>query len=235
MRKILWLPLLTAVCGFSSLHADLTIVQHVDGMGQNLDTTMMFKAGRTRVDSPATSMIMDLKTGEIMTLMHAQKSYMKIPSQMAQMAMDAMKQSPNASKEGGMTLTPTGKKDTISGYAAEEYTATIAGTKMTMWLTKGVPNYASVLKEMSAAFAQGPMAAMMKGIGLDMAALPGFPVRTVNEMQPGQTVTSTVLSVSTSPIADSEFAIPAGYTQMTMPSFNPPTPPAPDGGKPASQ
>jgi hypothetical protein len=236
MRKIFWLPLLTAVCCLTSLHADLTIVQHVDGMGQNMDTTMMFKAGRTRVDaSPQTSMIMDLKSGEMISLMHAQKSYMKIPSQMAQMAMDAMKQSSGTAKSG-MALTPTGKKDTISGYPAEEYTATIAGMKMTMWLTKAVPDYANLLKQMSDAFAQGPMAVMMKGIGLDMAALPGFPVRTVNELQPGQTVTSTVLSVSSKPIPDSEFDVPADYKQMTMPNFGPPTQPAaPDSGKPASQ
>jgi hypothetical protein len=35
-------------------------------------------------------------------------------------------------------------------------------------------------------------------------------------------MTSTTLSVSTKPIPDAEFEIPAGYTELKMPSLTPP-------------
>ncbi len=222
MKKSLIALLLTSVCLLPNLFADLTIVQKVDGMGQVMESTTKIKGGRTRIDaSPATSIIMDLKTGEMISLMHTQKSYMKIPSQMAQAALAGMKKM-QGDQAAAPSIVPTGKKDTISGYAAEEYTYNQAGMKMSLWLTKALPDYATVLKEMGEAFSQGPMAAMMKNFGLDFGALPGFPIRTVNELQPGQTITSTVVSVSTQTIPDSAFDIPTDYKVMTMPSLTPP-------------
>jgi hypothetical protein len=227
MRKILWLPLLAAVCGLSSLHADITIVQHVDGMGQNMVGATMFKAGRIRVDyapfkpgqtragaSPATSVIADLKTGEVIKMTPPRKTYTKTTP-------DAMSQSTGTTSDGGApSLKPTGKKATVSGYEAEEYTVAVSGVKMSMWLTKAIPDYAAVvgqMAEMSAAFSEGPLAATLKSVGMSMEPLPeGFPVRTVYEFAPGQTVTSTVLSVSTKPIPDFEFEVPAEYKEINI-------------------
>jgi hypothetical protein len=212
MRKILLLTLLTAVCGFTSLRADLTIVQRVDEKGMSRENSVMFKEGHARFDmSPAASMIWDIKSGELVKLVHAKKSYIKIPT-------DGM--SPATPKDGGLALTPTGKKDTISGYAADEYAGTISGTKATVWLTKAGPDDAGLIKEMSAFY------------GMDLAALPGFPVRIVYESAPGETFSATLLSVTPKPIADSVFVIPADYKPMSAPV---PTPPAPDTAKPASQ
>ena len=66
------------------------------------------------------------------------------------------------------------------------------------------------------------MAAMRQSYGLDMANLPGFPIRTVNELQPGQIITTTVESINTKPLADAEFQIPAGYKEISMPTLTPP-------------
>ena len=62
----------------------------------------------------------------------------------------------------------------------------------------------------------------MQSYGIDPATLPGFPVRTVLEISPGQTMTRTVVSVNTQPIADAEFEIPAGYQAMATPVLTPP-------------
>lgn len=223
------LPLLALLASLAlgpTLHADLMITQQVEGMGQNMESTTKIKGSKTRVDaSPATSIIMDLKSGDMISLMHSQKKFMKIPSQMTQAAFDGMKKMQGG--KGGLTPTPTGKKDVISGYASEEYTSTVAGTKITLWLTKALPDYQQVLKEMGVAFSQGPMAAMMKNLGVDFTTLPGFPIRTVNEIQPGQSMTTTVTSVSIKPLPDSDFEVPADYQAMTMPSLTPPAAAAP--------
>lgn len=209
---------LFAVAG--NVRADLTIVQKIEGMGQSLENTAKFKGDKTRVDAAPTTLIMNLKTGEMTRLIPESKTYMKVPVEVEQAAIDSMK------KTGGdptdkPQLVPTGKKDTISGFAAEEYACTIAGTRLSLWLTKALPDYEKALKEMSVAFNQGPMAGLMQSYGLDMASLPGFPIRTVNESQPGQTVTTTVVSVNTKPLADSEFEVPADYKELTMPTLTP--------------
>lgn len=243
MRTFLCLSILSAVCGVASLRADLTIVEHVDGIGQTRDATMMVKAGRTRVDpSPGVSLITDIASGETISLLHAQKMYTRFHT--AQAAILAM-ELPNMPQNGGISLTPIGRKETIGGYASDEYTCTphlpanvsekhwtaAAGMKTTLWLSKSVPDYASILQEMSAFYVEGPLAPRLKSLfGSDLAALPGFPVRIVYEFQPGQAVTSTVVSISNKPIADSEFDIPVDYTPT--PTFSHPAPPALHGAKP---
>ena len=216
------------VLGVAGARADLTIVQKVEGMGQDMENTSRFKAGKTRVDtSPGTSLIMDLKTGEMINLMHAPKTFIKVSSAMAQAAIDSMKQSQGGAPEAKPALTATGKKETISGFAADEYTCNVAGVKMTLWLTRALPDYAAVLKEMTGALGQGPMGPLMQSGGIDVAALPGFPVRTVLEIQPGQTMTRTVVSVSTKPVPDADFEIPPGYKQVEVPVLTPPAAAAP--------
>lgn len=216
--------LLAASCFLAlsgAVRADLTIVQKIDGAGQNLESTTKFKDNRTRVDAtPGSSIIMDLKSGDIISVMHTQKSYMKISGAMAQQAMEQMKKMQGEQKEKPQFVA-TGKKETISGYPAEEYTATVAGSKMSFWLTKALPDYQSALKQMSAAFSQGPMAGMMQSLGLDLNALAGFPIRIVQDAG-GQKMTSTVTSVSTKPIAETEFAVPAGYKEINMSTLTPP-------------
>ncbi len=119
-------------------------------------------------------------------------------------------------------LIATGRRDTVSGFAADEYTCTVAGVKMSLWLTKALPDYAAVLKEMNGTLSQGPMGPLLQSDGIDAANLPGFPVRTVLEIQPGQTMTRTVVSVSTQPVADAEFEVPADYKEMSVPVLTPP-------------
>lgn len=211
-----WLAAAGSVC------ADLTVVQKIEGMGQSMESTARFKGSKTRIDTaPGTSLLMDLKSGDMVQLTQSQKTFLKVPGQFTQAAIDSVKKAAGDNPEKAQ-LAPTGKTETISGFAAEEYTCTIAGTHLALWLTRALPEYDKALKEMSAAFSQGPMAAMMQSYGLDMASLPGFPVRTVNEMQPGQTLTTTVVSVSTKPLEDSEFAVPADYKEISMPTLTPP-------------
>ena len=203
--------------------ADLTVVQKVEGMGQAYENTSLFKDGKTRVDtSPGTSLIMDLKTGETISLNRPQKTYLKISGDMARAAIASLQKTQEEHPDARSPLTATGKKDNISGYEAEEYTCTVAGVQMSLWLTKALPDYQEALKELSEGFKQGPMATLMQNYHFDLSTLPGFPVRTVLEVQPGQTMTRTVVSASTQPIADAEFQVPADYKEISAPTLTPP-------------
>ena len=203
--------------------ADLTVVQQVNGMGQAYENTSKFKGGKTRVDtSPGTSLIMDLKTGETISLNHPQKTYLKISGEMARAALASVQKMQNEHPDTRSPLTPTGRRETISGYEAAEYTCTIAGVKMSLWLTKALPDYEAALKELSAGFSQGAMAATMQNYGFDMSSLPGFPVRTVLEIPPDQRMTRTVSAVSTQPIPDAEFRVPDDYKEVAGTTLTPP-------------
>ena len=221
--KILNLAFSLCLLGTTAARADLTIVQQVNGMGQAYENTSRFKEGKTRVDtSPGTSLIMDLRTGETISLNHPQKTYLKISGEMAKAALATVQKMQSDQPETHSPLTATGKQENISGYAAEEYTCTIAGVKMALWLTRALPDYEAALKELSAGFNQGAMAATMRSYGFDMSTLPGFPVRTVLEIPPDQTMTRTVVSVSTQPVPEAEFQIPADYKEVAATTLTPP-------------
>ncbi len=218
--------LLAAACFLAVLassRADLTIVQTIEGLGQTPTRSVTkYKDGKTRMDvAPGSTIIMDAKTGDTISLLHAQKRYLKAPAGVVKAAVDNLNGMLPKAGQTKAELVATGKKEMIAGYPAEEYTANVAGAKITLWLTTAIPDYEKVSRELGAAFREGPLAAMSQNFGLDLSNLPGFPVRQVNELQPGQTVTATLVSVSSEPVPDADFEIPAGYEAIATPELTP--------------
>src|ERR1043166_9080460 len=107
--------------------ADFTIVQMVEGKGQNHEVTLKVKGDKIRMEAtPQMTMIVDGKTGDTITLMNTQKRIVRISGDKAKAIAEI------AAKYGGTTnekakLVATGKKMTINGYEAEEY---VADTKL---------------------------------------------------------------------------------------------------------
>ena len=221
-----WIALSTA--GVAGARGDLTFVQKVEGFGRTMETTTRYKDGQTRLDvTPGgTSTLVNAKTGETIALQHERKNFVRVPGTVVQAAVDSIeKQPPPKADAGGQpavpTLRPTGRKDTISGCAAEEYKAEAGDARLVLWLTHDLPDYARAMEDFSDIYRQGPLAAMNRTGFVDMTRLPGFPVRIVNETGRGAALTSTVTSVSVQPIDDEVFKVPAGYQEITMPA--PPT------------
>ena len=220
--KALFLAAVSCLLGAPALRADLTIVQKIEGLGQVTESVTKYKDGKTRMDvTPGATIIMDSKTGETISLMPAQKRYFKAPADVVKAAVEGMRGEHASAADGKPQLVPTGRKETVAGYPAEEYSATVAGSKIALWLTRDIPNYEQASRELGAAFKQGPLAAMSQNFGLDLANLPGFPVRQVKELQPGQTITATLVSLSTEPIPDADFAVPADYQAVVTPELTP--------------
>lgn len=209
----------------ATARADLLITQKVEGMGPApMEMTTRVKGDKMRVDPTSEmSMIVDVKTGDMINLMHSQKAYLKISGDMAKSMMEQMKQGQSATAAAKPDLKPTGKKETINGYACDEYAGTMNGMKLSFMLTKALPNYESALKQLADSAKNGPLAQQTQAMGMDFGTLPGFPLRTSMDMG-GQKMTSTVTNVSTAPLPDSEFVLPAGYKEISMPSLTPPTP-----------
>ncbi|MDP9291842.1 MAG: DUF4412 domain-containing protein [Verrucomicrobiota bacterium] len=202
---------------------DMVIVQHVDGMGQHSDMSIKIKGSLVRTDvSPEVSTITDGDSGEVTTLMHQQKMYMKIPASQTQELMKNMQKetAPGSSPAGAPKLQPTGVKEKVNGYDTEKFSTEIAGMKMYYWIAKDFPNYVNVLAQFSR-LQQGGLGAMAKGMSPDPSTFGGMPVKTEVAMG-AQKITSTLVSVKEESVDEKEFLLPADYKAMSVPSFGKP-------------
>jgi uncharacterized protein DUF4412 len=201
-------------------HADLTITQQIQKEGPpqeaSVTMTLKIKEGKMRLDlNPKVSSIVDLKTGDMISLLHQQKLAMTIPGAVIKSLQEAHAQ--EVAKTVGdnpVAPKPTGRKETISGYACEEFETTANGMNVHLWLTKDLPNGEKLLSELSTLAGADPF----RGLTKDQQ-LPGFPIRTVVDAKAlGKTIV-TVVKVSESPVVDSEFVVPDGYRPMQAPAL----------------
>jgi hypothetical protein len=231
MRNALALLSIT-LFGFTfSTHADLTIVQHVDGAGQNSDTTVKIKGDRERIDLPSKpSEIIDGKSGQMIHLMNDRKSFVKISADQVKAAAETIGKDNGVGKPAPK-LTPTGRKETINGYETEEFTFQTPQYKASFWVAKSYPDGAGILKEM-----QAPMSGAWtpSNMGMpDYTDFPGLPMRTVISMGNNQ-MTTTIVSIKKDPINAAEFEIPKDFQDLTKTAGAPPARAANAGGSPSA-
>ena len=210
----------------SSARADLTIVQRVDGVGQNGEVTVKIKGDKERVDAPSQpTRIIDGKSGEMTDLMNDKKSYVKISA--AQIKAASASMNLNADKKSDAPkLTPTGKKDTINGYETEEYSYETPMFKASFWIANKYPGAADILKQM-----QAPIAGAWKpsNMGMpDYTDFSGLPLKTVISVGPNQVVT-TIVSIKQDSLNAGDFEIPKDFQELKKPiqSTSPGESPAP--------
>src|SRR5438093_1307863 len=86
----------------SCVRADLVIVQKVEGGAQSGEMTMKIKGDKARTDfSPAASAIIDAATGDVITLRHDRKSFIRITAAAAKELAQRMKKT--EAENGGDT------------------------------------------------------------------------------------------------------------------------------------
>lgn len=199
--------------------ADLTIVQKLetpDGDKVTGDITIYAADSKTRVDmGKEMSTISDDATKKVTTLMHSQKMAMEMPATVV----EQMKQQMEASGANDLTaesFKSTGRKETINGFACEEYEFTVNGQKIASWFAKELKekgDIADAFKKLSSS--SNPMAASMA----QFDAMPGVPIRTEVMMPGSGKTTITVQSISTDAIPAGVFAVPSEYRSMEMPAI----------------
>jgi hypothetical protein len=189
----------------------------------NGTVTTQIKGNKIRVDMPATqqgamSTIMDLDSGDSVTLLHQQKVAMKVPGA----AIKQMAQKMKEARASAVTNAPpptfrdTGKIENVSGYDTEIYSwSSPDGANQTVWVAKNYPNYAKIKVQMDK-LNNSPVARISKGTAPDVSNLPGMVIKTQMEMN-GQKVTSTLVSVHEESVDASIFETPKDYQEMTQP------------------
>ena len=214
MRNFLLRCLAIGFAFLCSARADLTIVQRVEGVGQNGNVIVKIKGDKERVDAPSQpTRIIDGKTGEMTDLMNDRKSFVTISA--AQIKAAAASMNLNADKNSaGSKLTPTGKKETISGYETEEYAYETPQFKASFWIANKYPGAADILKQM-----QTPISGAWKpsNMGMpDYTDFSGLPLKTVISVGENQVVT-TIVSIKQEALNASEFEIPKDFQPLKQP------------------
>ncbi len=203
-------------------HADLVLQQNIQSGMINGTVTTRIKGNKIRMDMPSTpqgsmSTIVDLNSGDSITLLHQQKIAMKMPgAEIKQMAESMKKARANAGTNAPPAFHDTGKTEKVGNFDAEVYTwSDPEGAKQTVWVAKNYPNSAKIKVQMDK-LNHSPVGELSKGLSPDISALPGVVVRTQTEMS-GQNVTSTLISAKEETVAPSVFEVPGDYQQMTQP------------------
>jgi|ERR1700686_2211437 len=194
--------------------ADLTIVQNVEGGGTVSVITIKLKGDKARMEAAQMTTIMDGKTSDVLTLMNAQKKFVRISGDKAKAIAEM------ASKYSGTTaekpkLTATGRKETINGYETEEYVSETPKLKASYWIAPKYPDGAAIIKQLQAA-TPTLWNDIAKGM-LDYHDLPGIALRTKIKMG-SKDITSTITSIRQDPLSDAEFSPPADFQELKIPN-----------------
>lgn len=212
------LPLFTALlCSFATASADFIMTQKVDAMGQQNTITMKIKGDQIRVDvNPQISNIVNGATGEITTLIHAQKTVLKLNGEQVKAMTQAIASQAGTASDAKPEIKATGKKDKINGYDAEEYTVTHGNTVSHAWIAKDYPNGKAVLDALNA-MNKGPLKEIVGTGAVDASVFPGLPIKTVVESNGRPATTVLLESVKEETIDPAEFTVPADYKSMELP------------------
>jgi hypothetical protein len=196
--------------------ADLIIVQKVEGGGQSGEQTIKIKGDKSRSDlAQPVSMITDGATGEMTTLMHTGRTFLKVSAaQTAAMMEQLQKLRPSAEPT---KLQPTGKKEKIGEYACDIFTANLGAITVTYWVAKDFPNYPAVLAQLEK-FQAGAVSAMGKGLMPELKDFPGMMIKTEMDMGGKKTIT-TLVSAKEENVDPAIFKIPAGYKETASPAL----------------
>jgi len=227
--KARFCSLFALIAAIASARADLTVVQTVDAPGASANQiTIYTKGDKMRMDTaPQVSTIVDGKTGEIVTLMKDQKCAVRISAEKMKAAADMIKKFTD--KDGSTELAkpkPTGRKETIRGYEAEEYVVDRGALKASYWLAPKYPDGAAILRQLQAV--KSEMWNSVNPNETNLHDFPALPIRTVVDMR-GTKMTTELVSVKQDLLPDATFAIPADYREVKGPEMLLPGQSAPAG------
>ncbi len=210
---------LVAICGLPlvliSSRADVTVVQTLDSAMMKGEMVMKVKGDKARTDMPAGMMgnmtvLMDVKAGESITLMHGPKMMLRMKTgdamAAAAAAVDATKiQKPKA----------TGQTEKVGAWDAEIFEAETGMGPARMWVAKDFPNYAAVQKELKRISDATTKGKTFDPSNFDMG---GMVVKSEMSSPVGKII-STLVRVDTKSLDAKEFEVPQGYTEQKMPAI----------------
>lgn len=197
--------------------ADLVIEQKMESGFVNGNMVMKIKGDQARMDMPAgpagnVTVLMNVASGEMSTLMHAQKMAMKMNLAAAKKQAEA--QAKQAGVDPAKIEKPksTGQKEKVGEWDAEVFEGNMGGSAAKFWVAKDFPNYKSIQDQMT------KLSNATGSAGFDPAKfdMGGMVVKSEVSTPAGK-VTTTLVRAKEEPVAETEFAMPKDYKEMTVP------------------
>ena len=169
--------------------------------------TYATKGERIRMEvepSPGMTMaiIVDTRARSVTMIRDEAKMYFE-------MNLDQMSPPPSV-KETEITVTKTGKKETILGYECEQMMIKQEDRNAELWVTRGLGRFVQVNMNPRA---QSPM---LKKLEEELLNEGYFPLRLLSTGSEGKTVME-VVKIEKKQLDDKMFTVPAGYQKMQMP------------------
>ena len=229
MQRLLVLVALFPV--LQEARADLVLAQRIEGNGKDAAmTTLRLKGSKVRVDletpTGPVSSVLDLETGESMTLRHDQKVVTKLTGAQTRETIEAMRKEAGKKPETHVGKPEAaGRREKIGEFNTEVFTWNGVNGVQTIWVTKDLPNYAKV-KEQFDRIAKAAPAAWPREVAPEVTTLPGVVVKTELE-RAGRKFTATILSVKEEEQSPALFEAPADYRSEKRLKPNAPAPPEP--------
>jgi len=217
MKKALLLALAIVAAPALAL-ADLTFVQNIESHGQNTPLTLKSKETKIRIDmGDQASTVMDINSGEMTTLMHANKAFMKVDPAVLQMMQAQMKQQMGDAAQKMNEMKPTGEKEKVGSIETEIYSFAGSNMKGKFWIAKDYPNGDKLLALLKKIH-DSPAGKMAGSMGGQPDSYPGVPVKSEMEVS-GQKVVVTLVSVNDENLDNALFTVPGDYKAMTAPAI----------------
>lgn len=219
MKTAAFLSLLVS-CAVFTAHADLTMVEKVEGAGPSADLTIKIKDNMARIDSnPTMATIVNGKNGEVINLMLDQKKIVRISADKMKAVVEMVDKYAPADKKNGAgspKLVATGKKEKIGGYDADEYVYEGPYFKAAYWVAPQYPNAAAILAELKTL---NPQMWAANGMNLpDYNAFNGVPIKSIISAS-GSQITTTLVSIKQDPIDPAQFVPPTDFQEVKMPDL----------------
>lgn len=198
-----------------SVWADVTVVQTLDSAMMKGEMVMKVKGDKARTDMPAGMMgnmtvLMDVKSGESVTLMHAAKMMLRMKTGDAMAAAAAAMDSAKIQKPKA-----TGQKEKVGTWETEIFEAETGTGPARMWVTKDFPNYAAIQKELKRISEATTKGKTFDPSNFDMG---GMVVKLEMSSPVGKIVT-TLVRADTEVLEAKEFEVPQGYTEQKLPAI----------------
>ncbi|MEO8352946.1 MAG: DUF4412 domain-containing protein [Chthoniobacteraceae bacterium] len=207
------------VAWVATAQADFTIVQKIEGGMNTGKMTLLLKGDKARADlAPQISTITDAATGEVITLQHPAKTFVRIKPEQARQVLDQVKEQQKVTGAEPPKVEPTGQSEKVGPHDCEIFKWTAGEISATDWVAKDFSNYPAILIALEK-FQQSGLAAAAAPLQPKLSSLPGMLIK--REMMIGKVkTTTTLLSVSEGELADSLFVVPEGYTEQVSPAFD---------------
>lgn len=191
--------------------ADVVIEQKFQSATQKDGTmTMKIKGQKARVDMTEMSMLINTQTGDMAMLSHKDKMAIKLNMNTIQQAAEARQKAAG----GGSAMVETkatGVIEQVGPWKAEVYEFKKGEQTGKLWAVRDFPNaetFKAELKKVSAASTHG--------YDYCKVDVPGMIVKSQASTPLGP-VTVTLVKATEAPVADAEFAMPAGYKEPKLP------------------